>query len=218
MVLLENFLHFQRASLKICGVTSLEDGEKLTSMGVEALGVNFWPQSKRYVSAIDAAWLGSLAGKILRVGVFVNQPPEQARELYAKGLLDVVQLHGDEKMKDVAIFQAEGIPFFKALGVAVREDFSRAVDYGATAILLDAFAPGAYGGTGRVFDWELAVEFKDAFPDIPLILAGGILPENVACAISQVSPAAVDIASGAESSPGVKDFRKIRAYLAALQR
>ena len=209
------FLSPAATSLKICGVTLAADAERLADMGVDALGANFWPQSKRYLAPERADFLRSLAGRILRVGVFVNAGHELPLRLVAEGLIDVVQLHGDETPEDARPFIAAGIPVLKALGVRGPDDLARARDFGAAGILLDAHAPGVYGGTGQTIDWNLARSFIAANPDLPLILAGGITAENAAAAIAAVRPAALDIASGAESSPGVKDFAKVAALLAA---
>jgi phosphoribosylanthranilate isomerase len=211
----DSFLSPAATSLKICGVTLAADADRLAEMGVDALGANFWPQSKRYLAPERADFLRALAGRILRVGVFVNAGSELPLRLVAEGLIDVVQLHGDETPDDVRPFAAAGIPVLKALGVRGPEDLARARDFGAAGILLDAHAPGVYGGTGQTIDWDLARSFIAANPDLPLILAGGITAENAAAAIAAVHPAALDIASGAESSPGVKDFAKVAALLAA---
>jgi phosphoribosylanthranilate isomerase len=218
MSLLSRFIDPATVSLKICGVTRREDADRLVDLGVDALGVNFWPRSKRHLPESAAGWLRAMEGKIVRVGVFVNQQPDLPLRLIHEGLIDVVQVHGDERPEDVAIYQANSIPFFKGIGVGSPADLTRAADYVATAILLDAHAPGVYGGTGEAFDWNTAVDFKSRHPDIPLLLAGGIVPENAATAAATVHPAAIDVASGAESSPGVKDFGKVERLLAALAR
>lgn len=218
MSLLERFLDPAAVSLKICGVTTRDDADRLAILGVDALGVNFWPMSKRYLPPEDAVWLRDLDGRILRVGVFVNEPPELPLRLVSEGLLDVVQLHGDENPEDAAAFREAGIPFIKAIGVKTRADLLVATDFGADAILLDAHAPGIYGGTGEVFDWEVASDFRRRHPRLPVILAGGIVPGNAGLAAMSVQPAALDIASGAEISPGIKDFEKVAAFLAALHR
>ncbi len=215
---LAQFLDPSFVSLKICGVTTRADAVRLADMGVEALGVNFWPKSKRYLAPADAEWLRDLAGKILRIGVFVNEPPALAIRMFQDGLLDGVQLHGDELPEDAMPLRETGIPFLKAIGVKTSADLAEAMHYQATGILLDALAPGVYGGTGETFDWEVAREFRSQHPSLPVILAGGIIPENAGRAIAQVRPAAVDIASGAESSPGIKDFVKVQSFLAALGR
>jgi len=218
MSLLARFLDPSSVSLKICGVTTCRDAEQLAALGVDALGVNFWPQSKRHLAPENAAWLRGLAGRILRVGVFVNQAPELPLRLVADGLLDAVQLHGDETPEETAIYQHAGVSFFKGIGVKTPDDLRRAADFAADAILLDAHAPGVYGGTGETFDWHAAIDFKARHPDIPIILAGGITPENAALAAATVRPAALDVASGAEISPGIKDFAKVSTLLAALNR
>ncbi|TAE74279.1 MAG: phosphoribosylanthranilate isomerase [Verrucomicrobia bacterium] len=211
----DHFLHPAATSLKICGVTRAADAHQLAELGVDALGANFWPQSKRYLDPSHADFLRELEGHILRVGVFVNVDPTLPLRLIADGLIDVIQLHGDETPDDAAAFRAAGIPFLKALGVRGPADLEQARDFGAAGILLDAHAPGIYGGTGQTIDWTLARAFIRENPQIPLILAGGITAENAAQAIAAVHPAALDIASGAESSPGVKDFDKVSRLLAA---
>jgi phosphoribosylanthranilate isomerase len=218
MPLLERFLDPSIVSLKICGVTTRDDAQRLTGLGVDALGVNFWPRSKRYLAPENAGWLRELAGRILRVGVFVNEASGLPLHLIREGLLDVVQLHGDETPEDAAVYRPAGVPFFKAIGVRTIEDLERAAEFGASAILLDAHAPQVYGGTGETFDWNTAINFRSRHPELPIVLAGGIIPENAALAATTVRPAALDVASGAELSPGVKDFAKVSALLAALNR
>lgn len=216
MTHLERFLDPSVVSLKICGVRSEDDARRLIGMGVDALGVNFWDRSKRYLDPASATWLKGLEGTILRVGVFVNAGAEFAIRLVREGLIDVVQLHGDETPEDAAVFRDLGIPFIKALGVVKLDDLAMADRFGATALLLDAHAPGVYGGTGATFDWNAAVDYMRDYPDLPLVLAGGITPANAADAVAFVKPAALDVASGAEHAPGVKDFEKVAALLAAL--
>lgn len=217
MNLLERFLDPASVSLKICGVTLAEEASRLAEVGVDAIGVNFWPKSKRYLAPDQSAWLEELAGKILRVGVFVNPDPESAIELLRQGRIDVIQLHGDETPEQAAIFREGNIPFIKAIGVGGSEHLVQAADYGAQALLLDAHAPGVYGGTGETFDWNAAVRFKRQNPQLPVILAGGIVPENAREAASVVHPVALDVASGAERSPGRKDFEKVGKLLNAIR-
>ena len=218
MSLLARFLDPSTVSLKICGVTRQEEAERLATMGVDALGVNFWPMSKRFLSPAEASWLEGLAGRILRVGVFVNEPPALPLRLVREGYLDAIQLHGDETPEDAVHFRDAGVSFIKAIGVKTLADLERATEFGADAILLDAHAPGVYGGTGIRFDWELASNFRRQHSELPMMLAGGIVPENAGLAAMSVKPAALDIASGAEISPGIKDFQKVKAFLTALHR
>jgi phosphoribosylanthranilate isomerase len=210
-----DFLSTDATSLKICGVTLQGDAEKLVELGVDAVGFNFWPKSKRYLDPREGRWAKALAGSILRVGVFVNEASDLPYRLYGEGLIDVVQLHGDETAKTVRGFSKAGILVIKAVGVKDAADMANAGGYGADAVLLDAYAPQVFGGTGEVFDWNLAQAFKSRFPEIPMILAGGITPVNARQAASEVRPAGLDVASGAEVSPGVKDFVKVKALLAA---
>ena len=216
MASLERFLDPGHVSLKICGVTRADDAATLVALGVDALGANFWPHSRRYLDPAEADWLRGLAGRILRVGVFVNQDPALALRLFHDGLIDVVQLHGDETPDDARPFREAAVPFIKAFGVKDAADAATAAEFRATAVLLDAHAPGVYGGTGATFDWNAALDFKPRHPRLPLILAGGITPDNAAAAAARVAPAALDVASGAESSPGIKDPAKVAALIAAL--
>jgi phosphoribosylanthranilate isomerase len=202
-------------SLKICGVTVRSEAERLAAMGVHAVGFNFWPHSKRFLDPCANRWMKELAGGILRVGVFVNEDGDLPYRLYGEGMIDVVQLHGDEAPECVAGFRNSGIPVIKAVGVRDDAGIAAAGQYGADAVLLDAHAPQVFGGTGETFDWSLAKRFRESFPAIPMILAGGITPLNAAQAVAEVRPVALDVASGAEISPGVKDFGKVAALLAA---
>ncbi|MBC7980992.1 MAG: phosphoribosylanthranilate isomerase [Armatimonadetes bacterium] len=209
------FFDRDETSLKVCGVTLRSDAERLVEMGVDAVGFNFWEGSKRYLNPKDAKWAEVLAGGILRVGVFVNEESDLAYRLYGDGLIDVVQLHGDEGPEVTGRFVEAGIPVIKAVGVRAAEDVDAAGRHRADAILLDAYAPRVFGGTGETFDWGLAIDFKRKFPEEVVILAGGITALNVKAAVREVRPAAVDVASGAEIEPGVKDFDKVAALLVA---
>jgi phosphoribosylanthranilate isomerase len=212
--MLTTFLSPDTTSLKICGITTAEDARQLATLGVPALGVNFWPQSKRYLSPEDARDVClPLAGKILRVGVFVNADPSLVRELIKNNIIDVAQFHGDEPPAYCAPFADADIPFIKAVGVNNANSLTHLSDYRATAILLDTPAPGIYGGTGEKFDWTHARDFILTHPETPVLLAGGITPANAGDAIAMVHPAALDVASGAELSPGIKDFTKVKALI-----
>ena len=209
--MLQRFLNPSTPSLKICGVTLASDAERLASMEIDALGANFWPKSKRFLNPDDADFLKPLAGKILRVGVFVNAGAEHPRDLFERGLIDLVQLHGDESCDESQAFLDDGIPVIKALGIRNENDLKAAADFPANGLLLDAHAPGLYGGTGQTIDWSAAAAFIRAHPQLSIILAGGIVPDNAAEALATVHPAALDTASGSESSPGIKDFGKVAA-------
>lgn len=216
--LLAQFLDSATPSLKVCGVTTAADAEQLAALEVHALGVNFWPQSKRYCPPEAAAtFLPGLKDRILRVGVFVNEDPEVVFHLLKAGFIDVVQLHGDESPADCQIYSTHEVPFLKAIGVDGAAALESVGDFQAAGLLLDAHAPGVYGGTGEMIDWNLAASFARHHPELPLILAGGITPDNAAKALRAVHPAALDVASGSESAPGIKDFDKITALLGAVR-
>jgi len=203
-------------SLKVCGVTTIEDATALVQLGVDALGINFWEPSKRYCSP-DDAWNFSqeVKGQILRVGVFVNNARPLAENLVKSDVIDVVQLHGDETVDEVRYFLEKGIPVIRA--VSALELPQEKLPQENFAILIDTPAGKDYGGTGKTFDWSLARNFKDAHPDLPVLLAGGLNPENAAEAQKAVMPSALDVASGAESSPGVKDLKKVATMIDAIK-
>lgn len=216
MTLLERFLEASTTSLKICGYTRREDIEDAINLGVDAIGINFWPKSKRYCDETTAREiLKGTVSEILRVGLFVNQDIELATRLIDENLIDIAQFHGDESVQDLAPLRKQGIPFIKALGIKDRSSTESMDAYGANAILLDAHAPGVYGGTGEKIDWSLAQEITDT-AITPIILAGGITPENAAEAVRIVKPAALDTASGVETSPGIKNKDKVRKLIEAI--
>jgi len=214
---LERFLDPANTAIKVCGVTQREDALALVRLGVEAIGANFWPQSKRHISPHNAAWLGEISGRILRVGVFVNQPADESLKLWHDGLIDVIQLHGDEGAAHHEALAAAGAPFFQSIAITTAGNPTSAIPARAAAVLLDAHAPGIYGGTGTVIDWHAARAMRDAHPEMPVILAGGITADNAAAAASAVRPAALDTASGVESAPGIKDLEKVARLVAAVR-
>lgn len=209
----EEFFSSESISLKVCGVTNEEDANFLVSMGVPALGVNFWRKSKRYSSPEKALFLKKLEGQILRVGVFVNAEKTFVESLYREGLIDIVQLHGDEDNAYCAYFSEKEIPYIRAVGVKNEGSFNKLKLPNCSAILLDAHAPNVYGGTGEVFDWTMISKVKAHFPGLSIILAGGITTENIKEARQLKDIVALDVASGAETSPGEKDFKKVKLLM-----
>jgi len=201
-----------KPSLKICGVTTKEDALSLVEMGVDALGFNFWPKSKRYCSPDAVEKIAPpLSGKILRVGVFVNNARDLAQELFQKDLIDVIQLHGDESIDEVEHFLSLNIPVIRALSALNLPQ--NPLPQSNFALLIDTPAGQDYGGTGKTFDWSLAQDFSLSHPETPIILAGGITPENAERALLETHPIALDVASGAEISPGIKDLKKVRSLM-----
>ena len=216
--LLNSFLDPVVPALKICGITTAGDAERLAELGVDALGVNFWDQSKRYCSPrLASTFLPTLANHILRVGVFVNADPSLPRQLLAEGLIDVAQFHGDEDLAYCEAFADSHLPFFRAIGMQRESDLTSALQIPARALLVDAHAPGLYGGTGRTIDWKTVAHFITGNSPPPVILAGGITPENASEALRTSRACALDVASGAESTPGIKDFGKVDALLATVR-
>lgn len=204
-----------RVKAKVCGLTRADQARAIVDMGVDAIGINFWPKSKRYIALGDARdWLAELAGAVTRVGVFVNAGVAELESAFASGLLDALQLHGDESPEFVAKLIERGLPVFKAHGGKDESLIDEAANFRGATILLDAYAPTEYGGTGATMDWSLGARVVKAAPERQVILAGGLTAENVATAIEQVHPFAVDVASGVESTPGIKDLAKVEAFLA----
>ena len=190
-----------RTKVKICGITSAEDARAVAAAGADALGINFWPKSKRYIPMDSArAWLPDV--QVARVGVFVNATLAEITAMMESGLIDYAQLHGDETPEFAQALADRGLPFIKALGVKDETSLAGLRDFPTDGILLDAYCPGAYGGVGEMFDWKLARKVVDENADKRIMLAGGLTPENIADAVESVRPFAVDIASGVESAPG----------------
>lgn len=196
---------------KICGLTRLEDALACAEAGADAIGINFFPESKRFHPLEQAAvWLGRAPRSLTRVAVLVNAPGDEVRRLAESGLIDVLQFHGDENRDDLAGFRALGLPMIKALPLRPDTTPDSLCGWPVDALLLDAYAPGTYGGTGHTVDWDRAAEVIAALAPLPVILSGGLTPDNVSEAVRRTLPAGVDVASGVELSPGLKDHGKIR--------
>lgn len=207
--------------IKICGVTRAEDVRAAAAAGADAIGLNFYRASPR---SIDLPRARALAGEIpegvARVGVFVNASPEEIRRAHRALGLDWIQLHGDEPPGVVA--QLHDLPVIRAFRcrdprfaeVPAYLDQCRRLGRLPRAVLVDAFAPGTYGGTGATVAWDALADAAAGFGQLPLILAGGLRDTNVAAAIERVRPRAVDTASGVEASPGVKDAQLVERFVA----
>jgi phosphoribosylanthranilate isomerase len=200
--------------VKICGITNRADALSAAEFGADALGFVFYRKSPRYIHPEQAREIISQLGPFTTpVGVFVNDEREKIEEIIEVSGIETVQLHGEESPAYCASFR--GVKVIKAFRVSDEFDPERLNDYTVDACLLDAYSKAAYGGTGETFSWETARRAK-AYGRI--ILAGGLTPENVAQAIREVAPYAVDVSSGVEHSPGVKDREKMRALLARANR
>ena len=197
--------------VKICGITNPADGLAAAEAGADALGFMFWSSSPRCVSVEAAAGIArQLPPFVARVGVFVNPTEaEVVRAVSACGLT-LLQFHGDEPPEFCRQF---GLMSMKAFRVRDRASLDALPHCETDAWLLDAFAPDSPGGTGKTFNWDLAVEAKKF--GRPIFLAGGLTPENVGDAVRKVQPYGVDVSSGVESAPGRKDHARVKAFIRA---
>ena len=198
---------------KICGITRIDDALAAVAAGADAIGFVFYAKSPRAVTAAQArAIIAALPPFVTTVGLFVNASACELNETLDAVPLDLLQFHGDETPE-----QCEGYhrPYIKALRVKSGDDIAAACAAYASAsgILLDTYVEGVPGGTGQAFDWSLIPQGLSK----PIILAGGLSVQNVAQAISQVQPYAVDVSGGVEKSKGIKDHDKIRAFMQAVR-
>ena len=204
--------------VKICGITRYEDAQVAIEAGADLLGFNFYPKSPRYIDPISATRLvGAIRTKFAAaqmVGVFVNSPMEAIITIMDECGLDLAQLHGDEPPETLSELNGRA---FKALRPKDTADLAQSLHIyppktGSPAYLVDAYRPGEYGGTGQPADWTLACSLAGSYP---ILLAGGLVPENVAAAIRQVHPWGVDVASGVEASPRHKEPARLAAFIKA---
>jgi len=201
-----------RVRVKICGITRVEDGLAAAAAGADAIGMVFADSPRQVHPEQARAILQGLPPFIKVVGLFVDATPDRIRQVLGQVPLDLIQFHGREAPETCRVI---GRPYIKAIamkpGVDVRAEAARYPD--AAGVLLDTYRPGQSGGTGETFDWAQVP--KDL--DKPLILAGGLTPDNVADAVRTVHPYAVDVSSGVELSKGIKDAAKIAAFIRNLQ-
>ncbi|MDP2243997.1 phosphoribosylanthranilate isomerase [Pseudomonas sp.] len=198
---------------KICGITRVEDALAAVEAGADAIGLVFYAKSPRAVTVPQAqAILAALPPFVTTVGLFVDCERSELRAILDVLPLDLLQFHGDESPAACEGFMR---PYIKALRVRPGDDIAAQIGlYGsASGVLLDTFVPGVPGGTGEAFDWSLVPRGLR----MPIILAGGLTPENVRAAIEQVRPYAVDVSGGIEASKGVKDSDKIHAFMRAVR-
>ena len=196
-------------AVKICGITRVEDAQAAARLGAHALGFVFYAPSPRHVEVARAAEIAkALPPFITTVGLFVNPAIGDVAGVLENVPLDLLQFHGDEPPGFCAQF---GLRYIKASRVRAGLDLLQyaQVYAGARGLLLDAFVPGTHGGTGTAFDWSL---IPRRLP-LPVILSGGLNPDNVAAAIRLVAPWAVDVSSGVEAGPGIKDPRKMARFM-----
>lgn len=203
--------------VKICGMTNSDDANAAIEAGADLLGFNFYRKSPRYVAPETAskiaAPLRSGGDRPRLVGVFVNSPLEEVRAILQIAQLDLAQLHGDEPAQLVEQLAGQGFKALRPTSEAEAElDAARFAPNGPQApmLLIDTYRKDQYGGTGHTADWSIAAKLARRYP---ILLAGGLTPENVAAAIQQVKPWGVDVSSGVEMSPGKKDAKKMRTFV-----
>lgn len=201
-----------RVKVKICGVRTVEEADAALEAGADAIGFNFWRGSPRYIDPGSAREIaGSVSPLASLVGVFVNEEARRIEDIFSEVGLSAVQLHGDETPEFCS--RLDSLKLIKAFRVGDGFDIHEIRRYPVSMALLDAGGKGNYGGTGRTFDWRVAVEAKRV---ARVILAGGLSIENVADAIRHVRPAAIDVCSGVEAEPGRKDLNRLRDFMAAV--
>ncbi len=194
--------------VKICGITRAEDAQAAVAAGAGAIGFVFWPKSPRFIDPHRARRIASMLPPfVTAVGVFVNQPPAYVRGVASLVRLGAVQLHGDETPAYAA---ALSTPVIKALSLGDAGTFAWPAQ---TRLLLDVHDPVTRGGTGRTIDWTAAAGVAAARN---ILLAGGLTPDNVADAIARVRPFGIDVSSGVERAPGIKDHQRLRALFEAV--
>jgi phosphoribosylanthranilate isomerase len=195
--------------VKICGMTKVEDALIAAEAGADAIGFVFAEKSPRKISVADAARVSrELPQFLMRVGVFVDAPTDLVYRAMADCGLSLLQFHGDESPEYCVQF---GLMCMKAFRMRDSSTLQILPAYKTDAWLLDAYSPEKPGGTGQRFDWELATEAKKL--GNPIFLAGGLTPENVAEAVRTVQPFGVDVSSGVEAAPGIKDHAKVREFI-----
>ena len=241
-------MKLQLPRTKFCGFTRVGDIQAALELGVEAIGLNFYPKSKRYIEPKRASSMLDELAKVTGlhnakpqfIGVFVDYSPEQVLEVLRSCPLDAIQLHGEESTQWVAAAEAlpnwPGVPILRALPYRGQQDDALIQSWGALVasetssvygLLIDAYDPVHKGGTGKQVAWELLDPLPDCFRfdggdglggaqvSVPFLLAGGLTPENVARGMKIVRPTGVDVASGIESEPGIKDVEKMKRFIDA---
>jgi phosphoribosylanthranilate isomerase len=199
--------------VKICGIKNEADATAAIDCGADALGFNLYAGSKRYIQwQKEAAWIRELPAEVSRIAVIVNSTLEEACQLLEMDLFDGLQLHGEESRQFCESLVKCRKPVLKAVRLNTLEVLERVRGYPVFGFLIDSYREGMFGGTGELFDWTLLKGMKF---EKPLIVAGGLTPENVAGAVREMRPYAVDVASGVENREGFKDRKKMEEFILA---
>jgi phosphoribosylanthranilate isomerase len=200
-----------KTRVKICGITNVADGLAAAEAGADMIGLMFYESSPRHITLARATEISrALPPFLMRVGVVVNAPADFVLRAIGECNLTMLQFHGDETSDFCTQF---GLMNMKAIRVRDAGSLAQLENYQTDAFLLDAHSKNGLGGTGEKFNWELAVEARKFGK--PIFLAGGLTPENVADAVRKVHPFGVDVSSGVESAPGIKDHAKVKAFITA---
>ena len=210
--------------VKICGIKTYDDAMRIIDAGADLIGFNFYPESPRYITPGDCmrltvrleTALRDRLAKVMLIGVFVNSERDNMHAIFRDCHLDMIQLSGDEPPE---VLEYLGERAYKVVRPTSADELARIVENYplrklSPAWMVDTYRPGEYGGTGQTADWSLARQLAQ---EMPIVLAGGLRADNVAEAIRQVNPWGVDVASGVESAPGVKDMEKVRQFINAVR-
>ncbi len=205
-----------RVRVKICGITNSADAETAIAAGADAIGLNCYSKSRRYIDlALSADWIQHLSGDAKKIAVLVNPSRDEALAIAELSFIDGLQLHGHESSEFCADLACAGVRFAKAFPVSADGLIGDPSLFATETVVLDSVANGEFGGTGNFFPWTIARHFVEAHPKLRVILAGGLTPENVAQAVAEVRPFAVDVTTGVESSPGQKNHDRLKDFIAA---
>ena len=197
--------------VKVCGLTSLDDARAAVDAGADYLGFVFYENSPRAVTARSVIEILAELGDVRALGVFVNESPQVVVDTVKECGLYAAQIHGDEDAND---FRGLEVPVWRALWIEDGVAFPEPDIWQSERYVVDAAAPGQYGGSGVLADWGIAAELAGR---VPVMLAGGLTADNVAAAVTAVRPLGVDVSSGVERTPGVKDHEAVRAFVAAVK-
>ena len=212
---METFLQPKFPQIKICGLTRTDEAIKCASAGADAIGLIFFKKSPRYIKPEKAKTIcASLPDNITTVGVFVNEPFNSIMDIVTTSNIGAVQLHGNEPPKFVRQLTDQGLIVIKGLYMETQPSIAQVSTYSASAYLVECTRGELPGGNAMTWNWEDAATFGE---NHPMVLAGGLSPENVASAINQAMPDAVDVSSGVERTPGKKDIHKVKQFIKAVR-
>jgi len=213
---METFLTQKFPQIKICGLTSTDEALKCASAGADAIGLVFFKNSPRYIKPEKAKTIcASLPENVTTVGVFVNEPFNSIMDIVSTSNLGAVQLHGNEPPKFVRRLTDQGLIVIKCLYMETQPSIAQVSTYQASAYLVECTRGELPGGNAMTWDWEDAAAFGD---NHPMVLAGGLSPDNVASALDKSMPDAVDVSSGVERAPGKKNIHKVMQFIKAVRK